>query len=433
MWWKRAEKRDAKPVRDPVDIDNESIVAAFKKSMAIIEFSPEGIILDANEKFLNTMNYAIDEIIGKPHRIFCPEDYVQSKQYGVFWSDLANGKPFSSECLRIDKNGNHVWLAASYCPVFDEHQKVYKIIKIASNITQSVELKHEYQGRVDSLDRSMATIEFNLDGTVLIANQNFLDTMGYRLEEIQGKHHRIFCPAEPTSGGEHRAFWQALNRGEFQQGLYQRIKKTGEDVWLEASYNPVYNSQGQLVKIMKIASDITATIEKRLETADLALKASVETDDIASEGDKRINEAIDSMIKVNRELQSSSENVGQLNEQSQKISKIVHTIHEIADQTNLLALNAAIEAARAGEQGRGFAVVADEVRQLASRTSASTSEIEKMVQENNRLTNSAVTSISDIQSCSENSMELIKQAGEAIAMINDRTNEMVDIVRKISS
>ena len=433
MWWDKVEKVTVDPVKEAANADNKSILEAISHSMANIEFSLDGTILDANKNFLDTMHYSLNDIKGKHHKIFCSKEYVQSTDYGLFWSNLSNGKPFSSECSRIDKNGKQVWLEASYCPVKDETGKVYKVVKIASDITERVEHGRYVQGQLDALNHSMATIEFSLDGTIQTANDNFLRSSGYDLSEIRGKHHRIFCASELASSEEYRLFWQALCRGEFQKGCYQRLTKDGQQIWLEATYNPIVDNNGKLVKVMKIASDVTESVLKRVETGELAYKASTETDEIAIEGDKSINEAINSMNTVKNELLSSAENVGQLSEQSKDISKIVHTIHEIADQTNLLALNAAIEAARAGEQGRGFAVVADEVRLLASRTSASTSEIEKIVQENNDLTKTAVSSISDIQNYSDASMELIKKAGETINMINNRTNEMVDIVRKISS
>jgi methyl-accepting chemotaxis protein len=433
VWWSKATEVDVDPAKEVAIVDNQSILKAISESMATIQFSLDGTILDANENFLNTVGYSSEEIKGKHHRIFCPKDYAQSIEYGKFWSNLASGNSFSSECLRVDKNGNKIGLEASYCPVKNHQQEVYKIIKIASDITETMDQKNEVQGQIDSLDRAMATIEFDLDGSVITANDNFLHTMGYQLSEIKGNNHRMFCPADFVESENYRLFWQALNRGEFQQGSYQRVHKSGSAVWLEASYSPIFDSHGQLIKVMKMASDVTATTLKRIETGELAFKASVETDDIANEGEKHINQAIDSMNTVKQELHLSADNVGQLSEQSKDISKIVRTIHEIADQTNLLALNAAIEAARAGEDGRGFAVVADEVRLLASRTSASTAEIEKIVQENNRLTQAAVTSIANIQGYSDSSLGLIKQSGETISSINNRTNEMVDIIRKILS
>lgn len=433
MWWKKAEPGSViAPEVAQKNADNQAILDAFSNSMATIQFTPDGKVIEANQNFLSAMQYRLEEIQGKHHQMFCPPAYVQSREYQQFWSTLANGTPFSSEVLRVDKTGKEIWLEASYCPVRDESGRVYKIVKIASDITQSVEEKHDVQGKLEALSRSMATIEFNPDGTIITANDNFLGATGYALSEIQGQHHRMFCPPAIAQSEDYRRFWQVLNHGEFQQGQFERVNKQGQPLWLEASYSPIFDSSGKLLKVMKIATDIAQTIVERERTVDSALTASMETDEIANDGNKRIGDAIAAMETVKNELAASAENVSQLSGQSLEISKIVHTIHEIADQTNLLALNAAIEAARAGEQGRGFAVVADEVRGLASRTSASTSEIEKMVQENNRLTQTAVDAISSIQQHSDSSMELISGSGDVIKQINDRTNQMVDIVKRMA-
>lgn len=433
MWFARTKDSEKETQLLQQLNDKSACLQAISNSLAIIEFSPKGKVVAANENFLNTIGYRLDEIVGQHHKIFCPSDYVKSKDYQQFWQSLASGKPFVDRCCRINKLGQEVWLEASYCPVLNASGDVDKVIKVASDVTASVNELNELSGKENALNQSMATIEFSPEGNIITANDNFLRTVGYQLDEIVGKHHRIFCPQEVTNSNEYTRFWERLNKGEFQQDVYKRISQRGDIVWLEASYSPIYDAHGKLRSIVKIATDITETVNSRHETAELALKASQETDEIANDGEAKIGHAVSAMDGVKDALQAAAQEITALSNQSQDIAKIVHTIQEIADQTNLLALNAAIEAARAGEQGRGFAVVADEVRQLASRTSTSTAEIDTMVQQNNLLTKKAVDAMDKIQLASEQSMEMISEAGTSISGINTRTNEMVEIVRRISA
>src|SRR5690606_31851708 len=226
-----------------------------------------------------------------------------------------------------------------------------------------------------ALDRAMAVVEFDLSGNVLVANDNFLKVMGYGAAELKGKQHRLFCEASLVNSAEYSDFWRRLNAGEFFSGQFKRLAKNGRVVWLEASYNPVYDADGKLYKIVKFASDISNRVEKfeaDSRGASRAYHISAETEKVAEHGAEVIQQTAREMRQIADNIGASARLVSQLGERSEQITAIVNTIRGIADQTNLLALNAAIEAARAGDQGRGFAVVADEVRQLAGRTSRST-------------------------------------------------------------
>jgi len=414
-------------------IQTQAMLTAISDSMAMIEFTPQGTILDANHNFLQTVGYSLPELVGQHHKIFCAPELYNSPEYSHFWRQLAQGIAFKDNFSRVDKQGKQIWLEASYCPVKDERGSIVKIVKIASDITATMDSKNVLEGKELALSRSMATIEFDLKGHIRDANDNFLNTVGYSLQEIMGKHHSLFCSPELSASSEYRQFWQQLNQGQFQQGKYQRRAKDGSELWLEASYNPIYDAKSRLTGVVKMATDITQEVTSLNETANMAYQASLETDEIADKGEKHIDTANSAMQQVIESLTEAAENIGALSEQSQSITNIVNTIQGIADQTNLLALNAAIEAARAGEQGRGFAVVADEVRQLASRTSTSTAEIDQMVKQNNELTSKAVNTMQQIQQSSTGSMQMIQQAGDAIADINNRTQDMVEIVRKITT
>jgi len=411
---------------------SEDLVKALSSSMAMIEFTPSGDILTANQIFLSTMHYELNQIVGRHHSMFCPKKLVASEEYKELWRDLGKGKAIKGEFMRLTSKGKEIWLAASYCPVIDSLGHVSKIVKIASDVTATVQKMHDLNAQVKAVSRSMATIEFDTEGNILLANDNFLQTMGYSATELVGQHHRIFCSHELSSSEEYRHFWQKLNSGEFLSGTFERVNKQGDKMWLEATYNPIFDTQGKLYKVMKFATDNTTIIEANRQTSEIAYESSMNTDRISQRGNKIVNDAIQAMIHVTEGLQTAAASIDSLSSQSEQISKIVDTITAIADQTNLLALNAAIEAARAGEQGRGFAVVADEVRQLAGRTSKSTAEIDGVVKENNQLASAAVKSMEEIVNRSQEGMALIQQTGEAINEISASTKEMVNIVSQLS-
>ncbi|WP_339616766.1 PAS domain-containing methyl-accepting chemotaxis protein [uncultured Gilvimarinus sp.] len=356
---------------------------AIKASMGYVEFTPNGDIIDANQLFQDVVGYSAREIIGRHHRMFCEPGYVETQEYQQFWQDLREGKTKQGTFSRRSKNGDTVWLEASYFPVFSGSE-VVKVIKIASDVTAAKESLLDRNALFTALDKSLAVIEFDPAGNILTANSNFLQTVGYDLSEVVGKHHKIFCT--DSFYRNNPDFWESLARGQFKSGKFERRSKAGEAIWLEATYNPIYNSQGQVYKVIKFASDITVRINTALQAVETASSTSEETSHITNEARSRLEDAVATANQVNDQIAQAAEITDRLNSQSDNISAIVSTIRAIADQTNLLALNAAIEAARAGDQGRGFAVVADEVRQLAFRTSEATEEIASVVNNDHELT-----------------------------------------------
>ena len=238
-----------------------AVSAALNRVQAVIEFDLHGTILHANENFLATLGYTLDEVRGKHHRIFCDPDYVQSAAYRQFWEKLGRGEFDRGEYRRLARDGREVWINASYNPVMGEDGRPYKVIKFATDITAIKQQHAEYEGRIRAIDKAQAVIEFDTGGNVLQANQNFLDTLGYRLDEIQGRHHRMFCDEAYTASPEYREFWAKLNRGEFDSGRYKRIAKGGRVVWIQATYNPIFDVNGRLHKVVKFAIDVTAQVE----------------------------------------------------------------------------------------------------------------------------------------------------------------------------
>ncbi len=240
-----------------------AVYEALDRVQAIVEFDLSGTVLTANDNFLRIFGYERDEVLGRHHRIFCDPSYVASEAYAELWRKLGNGEHLAAEFKRIGKGGEAIWLQASYNPVLDDDGKPVKVVKFASDVTAQKLQTAEYEGKIRAIDRAQAVIEFGLDGTVLAANQNFLDVFGYTLDEIAGKHHRIFCEPGYADTPEYAEFWQRLGRGEYDCGEFKRIAKNGAEVWLQASYNPIFDADGQPLKVVKFASDITEEVRKR--------------------------------------------------------------------------------------------------------------------------------------------------------------------------
>ncbi len=407
------------------------LLDAIERSMAVIEFDLHGNVLRANDNFLQTMGYRAEQIVGQPHRMFCTPAFARSAEYGQWWSSLRSGQFQSGTFERVAADGQSVWLEASYNPVRDDTGQVIKVVKYAMDVTPRLQAESEANAKLEAISRAMAVIEFNLDGTILTANPNFLQRMGYSLAQIQGKHHRLFCTPEMARSSAYSDFWQRLNAGELFSGQFERVDKNGQTVWLEANYNPVYDASGRLCKVVKFASCITARVQQHAADAQSAAQAyhlSLHTQDMAEKGAEVIQKTASGMREISADIDESSQLIAKLGDRSQQITAIVNTIRGIADQTNLLALNAAIEAARAGEQGRGFAVVADEVRQLAARTSGSTTEISSMIAMIQAETRQAIGSMDATRDRAAQGVELANQAGMVILQIREGTSEAVQAV-----
>ena len=236
-------------------------ISAIGKSQAVIEFDLTGHILDANENFLNTVGYELEEIQGKHHSMFVQPAYAASDEYKGFWASLKAGQFFSGEYQRVGKGGKDIWIQASYNPIMDMDGKPFKVVKYASDITATKYRAADYAGQIDAISKSQAVIAFKPDGTILEANQNFLDAVGYSLEEIKGQHHRMFVDSATQNTAEYKSFWSSLANGQFFSGEFKRVTRAGEEIWIQASYNPIFDMAGNVFKVVKYASDITA--EKR--------------------------------------------------------------------------------------------------------------------------------------------------------------------------
>ena len=268
---------------------SDAIVKAIEQTMPIIEFKPDGTIVRANDLFLAATGYTLKEIQGQHHRIFMKADEAAKPAYKEFWSALAAGTSKSGQFERVTKGGSTIWLEASYTPVQDANGKTVSVIKFAQNVTEARKAALADAAKMAAIDRSMAVIEFKPDGTILRANPAFLSVMGYTEGEIAGKHHRLFVSPEETRSPEYASFWQELAAGKMKSGQFHRLAKGGNAVWLEANYNPVFDLEGRVERVVKFATDITEKVESARNT-EVALKQVREAERIREEMHRTLEE-----------------------------------------------------------------------------------------------------------------------------------------------
>jgi methyl-accepting chemotaxis protein len=437
--------------------DAAAKLAALNKSQATIEFEMDGTITSANANFLNAMGYSLEEIKGKHHSMFVEPEYRDSLEYREFWAALNRGEYQAGQFKRFGKGGKEVWIEASYNPLLDSKGRPFKVVKYATEISAQKAVYADLAGKVEALSRSHALIEFELDGTIITANDNFLSTMGYALEEIQGKHHGMFVEPAYRDSTEYCEFWAALNRGEYQTGQFKRLGKGGKEIWIEASYNPVLDLNGRLWKVVKFATDLTkrkeenatlarefengvkslvqtltssaqnmtvtaeslsATVEQTNQQSSSVSSASEELTASVNEISRQISESTRVVDVAVAEAQKSEQMVGDLLAAAQTIDEVTRIITGIASQTNLLALNATIEAARAGDAGKGFAVVAAEVKSLADQTAKATGDIEQQIK--------------GIQTASQTAADAIREIGRIVTQVNEISSSIASAVEEQS-
>ena len=417
----------AKKIRNMEDAGK---IVAIARAQAVIEFNLDGTIITANDNFLGAMGYRLEEIRGKHHSMFVPPAERDSVAYREFWAKLNRGEFQSAEYKRIGKGGKEVWILASYNPILDETGKPFKVVKFASDISEQKLKAANFAGQIEAIGKSQAVIEFGMDGKVLTANENFLNALGYSLSEIRGQHHSMFVPQDQRGGEAYREFWAGLNRGEFQSGEYQRVGKNGREVWIQASYNPIRDLNGNPYKVVKYATDTTAQVFARMRSEKVRgmmesvaagaeeLNASVREISVAMAKSKET-----ALTAVDR-VEAADQQAQRLSQAAESMSSIVQLIGDITGQINLLALNATIESARAGEAGRGFAVVAAEVKNLANQAKQATDKIDQEIGNLNGISGDVVEALISIKKAISDVSEYVTSTAAAVEEQSAVTSEM---------
>ncbi|WP_339036122.1 PAS domain-containing methyl-accepting chemotaxis protein [Bradyrhizobium symbiodeficiens] len=417
----------AKKLRSMADA---SKLAAINRAQAVIEFKLDGTIVSANQNFCGALGYSLAEIEGKHHSLFIPQADRDSAAYREFWEKLNRGEYQAGEFKRIGKGGKEVWILASYNPVMDDTGKPFGVVKFATDVTADKLKNADLAGQIAAIDKAQAVIEFNMDGTIIAANANFLGALGYSLPEIKGKHHSMFVEPGERDSVSYREFWAALNRGEYQAAEYKRIGKGGKEVYIQASYNPILDLNGKPFKVVKYATDTTQQVLVRMGNE--RVRAMMESVAAGSEElNASVREISEAMTKSRQTASSAVDQVAAADAQAQRLTEaalamsgIVELINNITGQINLLALNATIESARAGEAGRGFAVVASEVKSLANQAKQATDKIGAEIGSLNGISGDVVTALASIKTAINNVSEYVTSTAAAIEEQSTVTNEM---------
>ena len=387
---------------------------AINKVQAIIEFSLDGVILNANANFLKTLGYTLEEIKGQHHAMFVEPAYKQSAEYRMFWERLGRGEFSTGEYKRVGKGGKEVWIQASYNPILDGKGKPIKVVKFATDVTQQQLRNADYEAQIGAIGKALAVIEFSTDGRILNANENFLKTVGYTLDEIKGQHHSMFVDPAHGQSAEYRMFWEKLGRGEYDAGQYQRVGKGGKEIWIQASYNPIMDLSGKPFKVVKYATDITEQVR-----ASRALQQAVAQTQDAVEAAKAndLTRRIPLEGKAG-EIRSLCAGVnGLLDTMSAVVAKIMSASSEVSNASSEISMSTTDLSQRTEEQAASL-----------EQTSASMEEMSATVKKNAENAHQANQSAGTTREVADRGGQVVAKAVEAMARIEESSRKISDII-----
>jgi methyl-accepting chemotaxis protein len=454
----------------------KGVLGAIDTNFGYVEYDVNGQVLTVNSVFTKIMGYEAADVAGKHHRMFVDAAFADSPAYAEFWSELKKGVAKSGVARRVTKDGRQIWAHSVYSPMKDEMGRITKFLTLITDVTEQKVSEQNQKRQIDEINRTQGVIEFTHEGVCLTANDNFCNLLGYRLEEIKGKHHSLFVEPAYRDSAAYPQFWRELNEGKFQTAEFKRVGKGGKEIWIQATYNPMFDINGRVNRVVKFAVDITAR-----KQAEASLKTTIKT---VTENAQSLSSASEELTAVSQQMSSNSEetstqanvvaaaseevtsNVGtvaasaeemsasikeiaknatdaakvatdavkaagdtsrtmaRLGDSSIEIGKVIKVITSIAQQTNLLALNATIEAARAGEAGKGFAVVANEVKELAKQTATATEDISQKIEAIQTDTKSAVVAIDQISKIINQINDIQNAIASAVEEQTATTNEI---------
>jgi methyl-accepting chemotaxis protein len=404
--------------------DLQAINTALNRVQALIEFDLDGTILHANENFLSTVGYTLDEVQGKHHAMFCDPEYVQSGAYQALWDKLGRGEYDRGDYKRVGKGGREIWINASYNPIIDDDGKPYKVIKFATVITDTKLKNAEYESKVSAIGKAQAVIEFDMAGHILNANDNFLNVMGYEIDDIQGEHHRIFCETEYANSTDYKRFWQKLNRGEFDTGRYKRIGNHGKTVWIQATYNPVLDLNGKPYKVVKFASDITAQVELEASVAAKAQSDSAKIHSLLLSVERAAQGDLTSEIDI-----SGDEALDQL---AEGISKMIADLRKVISDVVASANGLSDASTTIAERSNAVAVGTQALGATVEEMNASIDGLSSSINIIAGNSNSADALAKDTQREAEAGAKAVAKSIEAMDLINRSSEDIGEIVKVIS-